>query len=141
MKRFLSWIVLWIGVIVSVCIINIVVYIGLHLAARIYDTSRGIFWLILFVGGSFGLGLAYYISMFASTICVSISEKVSTSLKGTRYIVAAIILSVYSVIEIIYCFLAGFTGILLAKQVVADIIAIGLGFFLFSLGKGGRNKD
>ena len=141
MKRFLSWIALCFALTVSYLVINIVVYFALHIASMIYENSRGLFWIIIFIGGSFGLGIAYYISVFASTICVNLSHKIKPSLNGTRYLVAAIIMAVYSIIEIVYCFIVGFKGISLAKQIIVDLLTICLAFFLYCYGRSKSNED
>jgi hypothetical protein len=141
MKRILSWIALWFGIAVTYLVINFVVYYSLRFASGIYENNRTLFWIIIFVGGSFGLGIAYYITAFSSATCVSLSNKIKPSEKGTRYLVAAIIMTVYSLLEIIYCFVMRFKGTGLAKQIIVDVLTIFLAFFLYCCGKSKLNED
>ena len=135
MKRVLSWIVLAICLFISTKIIQLIVYWALVFASRLYESSRGIFWVILLCGGSFGLGLAYLFSTAISTLCIAISEKICPSAKGTRYTVAAIIVGGLFLLDLGACFFVDLTGLALAIQIVIDIFAIVMSVFLFALGR------
>ncbi len=138
MKRILSWIVLAISMFVSGKIIQLIVYLGTGIANRLYNSSRGLFWLIIFVGGSFGLGIAYAFSFGAAATCVNLSEKVYPSVKGTRYMTGAIIMGLLFLIDFILCFTTGIEGIMFARQIIIDCFAVVFSFLLFVTGK---NRD
>lgn len=135
MKRVLSWLVMGISLFLSCKIIQLIVYIALEIATRIYGSSRGIFWVIIFVGGSFGLGIAYAFSFAAVSIITKLSEKIYPSEKGTRYIVGAIITGLLFLLDFILCIINNLSGIVFARQIVIDAFAIFLSFLLFFSGK------
>lgn len=141
MKRVLSWIVLALCLFVSCKIIQFIVYIGFGIATRVYDASRGIFWLIIIVGGSFGLGIAYAFSFAAVSLCTKFSEKVFPSAKGTRYIVGATITGLLFLLDFLLCFTTNMSGITFAHQIVIDIFAIFFSVLLFFSGKNHLYED
>ena len=119
----------------SAKILQIIVGFALTLASRLYESSRGIFWLIIIAGGSFGLGLAWFLFNYAIAFCISISEKIQPSVKGTRYKTAAIIMACLFLLDLIACIVTNLTGIQLAIQIVFDVLVIIMSFVLFILGK------
>jgi len=141
MKRFLSWVVLGLSIFISAKIIQFIVYTAIRIAAMIHDSHPGLFWVIIFVGGSFGLGLAYYFSMLAAHLCVNISQKIKPSVKGTRYVVGAIILGLLFIFDLVLCFRGGMSGIVLARQIIFVVFILLYAFLLFFFGKGKAYED
>lgn len=135
MKRFISWVVLALSLFVTGKIIQFIVYIGLEIASRLYDSSKGIFWLIIFGGGSFGLGIAYFFSFAAATYVIKISEKVYPSKNGTRYKVGAVIMGLLFTLDFISCFIVDLSGIGFTRQIILDIFAVFFSILLFIIGR------
>lgn len=141
MKRILSWIVLWVCTFISAYLIKLITYLAVTFASRLYDTSRGIFWVVIICGGSFGIGAAYFISVFASSLCVTASEKIKPSLTNRRYKVCAIIIGILFLLDLILCILLGGTGSYLASQVIGDLLVIVFCLLLFAYAKKETNED
>ena len=135
MKRLLSWIVLVVCVGISAVLLNIVVSLGLYAAYKLYDSSRGIFWVIILLGGSFGLGIAYYFSLIAAQTCIKISQKICPSKKGLRYMVTASIIGLTFLMEFIATFIADLSGYDFARALVCSIFELIMCVVLFLLGK------
>lgn len=141
MKRFFSWIVLALSIIICSLAISFVSYYAVKLAAHLYDASRGVFWAVIFLGGSFGLGIGYYAAMITAPFCVKISNTIRKSIKGTRYIVFAIITIVYYVLNIISSLALGTRGNMLASSIVTSVFMIIFSIVLILSGKEATSEN
>lgn len=135
MKRILSWVVLLISIIVCSMVVSLVSNFAVALATRLYDSSRGIFWVVIICGGSFGLGIAYYIAVLTAPLCIRISQAIKPSVNGTRYKVFAIITGIYYIINIISSLILNVTGTLLAKVIIVSALMLLFSIVLFAMGK------
>lgn len=94
MKKALSVIVLVLCSFVSIVLIVLFGTLVMTLIEVIYASSRALFWIVVIFGGSFGLGLLWYLIPLAATISVSLSQKIDLSKRGTRFTVIGIIIIV-----------------------------------------------
>ena len=94
MKKLLSIIILILCSAVSVLAIIFVSTLIFTLIQMIYASSRALFWIVLFLGGSFGLGLFWYIIPISADLTIRASQKFSLSKNGLRYTVMGVLIIV-----------------------------------------------
>lgn len=134
MKRVLSWLVLIIGMVLSTFILNILVEIVVFIGVKVYNFSSILFWIIILLGGSFGLTIAYVYSSFAASYLYKISERIKPSQKGVRYVVASLLVGIPFVLDIIRQFITNRNWIDLAGNVLWDICVAIMCVLIFIVG-------
>ena len=102
MRRFLSWVVLYL----ASCLTNIIMFVVLSIAAYLFgliDTLNMFLRILIYIiGGSTLLTLIFFPIHYGSILTVSASEAIKESKKGTRYILFGIIMLVWSLFGIFY---------------------------------------
>ena len=101
MKKLLSIIVLILCSALSVFAIVIAASLIFGLIQTIYDSSRALFWIVIFFGGSFGLWIFWIIIPLAADLSVRASQKISLSKKGLRYTIVGILIIVLYVLNLL----------------------------------------
>lgn len=109
MKRVLSWIVLGIGLVIGNVILQILASICVTLGMIVHDYNTTIFWIIIVLGGSFGLTIPYLFSVFISTKIFDLCERIMPSRKGVRYVVAPLFFGLFHIIALIRVFVGEFS--------------------------------
>ena len=109
MKRFLSWIVLGIGLVLGHVILQLLASICVTVGMLVHEYSAIIFWVIIVLGGSFGLTIPYLLSVFISTKLYDICERIMPSRKGARYVVAPLIYGLLHIVALIRTFIGDFS--------------------------------
>ena len=91
MKRFLSWVVLYLLSLVLRFLAFQYLRLVFYIHGAIYDFSRVLYFIIIYGGGCIGLGVMITGLVAGGKMMMSLSEKVMPSRKGTRYLVLGII--------------------------------------------------
>lgn len=104
MKRFLSWIVLILCIVAIALYTTLMVIIGKFLLGVVDGAGLIGKIVAVFFGGSVLIGMFYFLISTAVYLTVKFSDAVRESLRGTRYIVAGILVILLSVFEMITAF-------------------------------------
>lgn len=125
MKKVLSILALMLSSALSTIVIYLLAYLVFWLISYVYSASRALFWVIVIGGGSFGLGLFWFLIPLAASLVISLSQKISLSKKGTRYTVMGVIIILYYSINTLLIVLQGnYTGITMVYTVVGYVLNI-----------------
>lgn len=142
MKRVLSWFVLVICSYLSLFIINAVENLALMLAQYINDLNSFLFWAIILLGGSFGIGIAFTIARLLAVLNVFLSQRIMKSKNGVRYIVIGLTYVVMYACGLIMALL----GVSLGKgsplsQIIFCVSAIVFGAIIAICGKAKAEEE
>ena len=106
MKRFISWIVLYLISVLTSLLTSLVIGIGGYIFSLVSSLNAFLEIIIYIVGGTTFLGLLISPAWYGAFLAVSASEAVKRSKKGTRYFV----LSIYMLISNVFYIVAGLIG-------------------------------
>lgn len=134
MKRVLSWIVLSIGLFLGLTIINLIVGICFYIGISVYNFNNALFWVIIILGGSFGLTIPYLFSLFSSTKLYHFCEWIKPSQKGVRYIVASLLFGVPILIDCIRTLFSEFMWLEKVARIVSNVFFLIMCLLLFLAG-------
>lgn len=134
MKRVLSWIVLGIGLVIGNVILQLLASICVTVGMLVHEYSAIIFWVIIILGGSFGLTIPYLLSVFISTKLYDICERIVPSRKGARYVVAPLIYGLLHIVALIRTFIGDFSLGARLSYLFGDGFTLIMCFLLFMAG-------
>lgn len=125
MRRFLSWVVLWISGAIIAVIGQIVIQLLFILLDWIDSMSRAVYIFLLFMFGGIGFFILLLPFIIGIPLIIKCSETVCPSKKGTRYLIYFIITIVGAVYPIIinglsfahiYNLIFGIVGLIVYKH-------------------------
>lgn len=134
MKRVLSWIVLSIGLFLGLTIDILIVSLCFYLGVSVYNFNNALFWVIIILGGSFGLTIPYLFSVFYSTKLYHFCEWIKPSQKGVRYIVASLLFGVPILIDCIRTLFSELMWLEKVAQIVGNVFFLIMCLLIFLAG-------
>ena len=134
MKRVLSWIVLGLGLVIGNVILQLLASICVTVGMLVHEYSAIIFWVIIVLGGSFGLTIPYLLSVFISTKLYDLCERIVPSRKGARYVVAPLIYGLLHIVALIRTFIGDFSLGARLSYLFGDGFTLIMCFLLFMAG-------
>ena len=134
MKRVLSWIVLSIGLFLGLTIDILIVSLCFYLGVSVYNFNNALFWVIIILGGSFGLTIPYLFSVFYSTKLYHFCEWIKPSQKGVRYIVASLLFGVPIIIDCIRTLFSELMWLEKVAQIVGNVFFLIMCLLIFLAG-------
>lgn len=91
MRRFLAWIVMFIGENVVLFLLNLALVLVRLVLNEIHRLSPILYWAAIIVGGMTILGILFGVAFYGALIAVKLSQLVWKSKKGTRYVVFGVL--------------------------------------------------
>ena len=134
MKRVLSWIVLSIGLFLGLTIDILIVSLCFYLGVSVYNFNNALFWVIIILGGSFGLTIPYLFSVFYSPKLYHFCEWIKPSQKGVRYIVASLLFGVPIIIDCIRTLFSELMWLEKVAQIVGNVFFLIMCLLIFLAG-------
>ena len=125
-KRFLSWVVLIVLGYIGLVIAGWVAEIATKLAQNVYYNNRGIFWIVLILGGTFGLGIVSGLVIFLPRLVILASQAICKSKKGLRYQIVgwtfAVIYLLTLILGLLWNTTLGMTPLVYAVETITWIV-------------------
>lgn len=141
MKRFLSWVTLLILDVLAMTVLGLLAVLCYSLGLAIYNTHPALFWIIIFVGGSFGFGIISALSYTLPSFIVNICERIYKSRKGIRYyVIGGLIIALY-LYDIIYGLATGYYTPPLFTYIVCRLIYLVINIFIIIFGRAALDDD
>lgn len=103
LRRILAWIVLWVLIWAGAALGILVIDLAMYVTNAVDDFSHVLYILLLIVFGTAGLGIIFFPLCYLSPMVVVLSEQISPSSKGFRYIVVCVLGIVRTVYLITQC--------------------------------------
>ena len=133
MRRFLSWIVLYILNFIFYILEFYVWRIAVSLFSGLYASSRAIFFVVLFLGGGeLLLGLIYYAIFYGGDLVIRASQGTWRSRNGTRYKVVGVLNIITYAAFIALVIYGGAAGAPLIVNILAYLTMIVFGIVMIT---------
>lgn len=132
MKRFLSWVVLFLLSDVLFALIEVALKLVLWVVAKM-SIGEVLFWIVLIGGGGGVLSAVLYGAFAGAAGITELTERICPSKKGARYFVFGTVFVIWYIWQIVR-FIGSVSGIVLAVQIVAAVVCIIASIVIFAAG-------
>lgn len=129
MKRVISWAVALVLEIIGMYIVSFIATFCVNFGRTVYASHPGLFWIIIFLGGTFGLSVVSGLAIFVPKTVIIVSDKICESKNGMRYkVIGWTLAMVYGLASVVVFLAHSFPDLI--KLIVMALVYVGMNIVL-----------